>query len=303
MKKLLTPKQVARALYASESSVKRWCDRGMIASQKTAGGHRRIGLGDLLDFVRRSSRTIARPELVGLPASTGRTARILDRAARQLTEALVRGDEEQCRQITFDLYLAEHSFSKICDRVFTQAFATIGQWWVRGQLEIYQERRGWEIALRVLHELRRLVPMPQSGAPLAMGGAVEGDPFLLGTTMAELVLRDARWNAVSLGNNLPFTTLAQAIKKHQPRLFWISCSHIEDLPGFLRGYRQLYEQFGREVAFVVGGRALVDSVLLRIRYAAHCENMQCLESYAEELRKQPGGNHRLTPIGIARRDS
>jgi methanogenic corrinoid protein MtbC1 len=268
--------------------VKRWCDKGVIPNQKTAGGHRRIPLSGLLEFLRRSDQQLVRPEVVGLPATTGQTKRVIDRAAQQLADALLRGDVDQSRQITIDLYLAEHSVGAICDQVLARALESIGERWRRGQAEVYQERRSCEITLRLLHELRGLIPAPPSAAPLAIGGAVEGDPYNLGTTMAELVLGDAKWDAVSLGNNLPFRTLAEAIKQLRPRLFWISCSHICNEAEFLRGYSNLYEQFGLDVAFVVGGRSLVESVRQQMKYAAFCDNMQHLEAVAQTLRGASG---------------
>ena len=283
MNEFVTPKQVARAIQVSESSVKRWCDKGVIPTQKTAGGHRRIPLSGLMEFLRQSTQKLVRPEVIGLPATSGQTTRVSDRAAEQLTSALVRGDYEQCRQITLDLYLAEHSISAICDQVFARAFDSIGERWVCGEAEVYQERRGCEIAMRVLRELYALIPAPPADAPLAIGGAVAGDQYNLGTTMAELVLRDARWNAVSLGINLPFPTLAEAIKAYRPRLFWISCSHILDEGDFVRGYSEIYDQFGLDVAFVVGGRSLVESVRRQMKYAAYCDNMQHLDAFAQTL--------------------
>jgi excisionase family DNA binding protein len=284
MKEFVTPKQVARAIQVSESSVKRWCDKGVIPSQKTAGGHRRIPLGGLLAFLRGSDQLLVRPEVIGLPATTGQTGRVVDRATERLTEALLIGDEEQCRRITLDLYLAEHRISRICDHVFTPAFEAIGDKWECGDARVYQERRACEIALRVLHEVRALLPAPAPAALLAIGGAVEGDQYDLGTAMAELVLRDNQWNAVSLGNNLPFATLAEAVQDHHPRLFWISCSHLRDEAEFVRGYNELYDQFGRDVAFVVGGRSLGDAIRQQMRYAAYCDNMQHLEAFAQTLR-------------------
>ena len=68
----LSPKQVARAIQVSESSIKRWCDKGVIPTKYTAGGHRRIPLGGLMDFLRSTKHTIAQPEILGLPATTGR---------------------------------------------------------------------------------------------------------------------------------------------------------------------------------------------------------------------------------------
>ena len=288
MRDLLTPKQVARALDVSESSVKRWCDKGAIPTQYTAGGHRRIQLAPLLELVREGAYQLVYPEALGLPATSGQTARVVHRAREQLTQALLSGDESRCRQVAIDLYLAEHSLSVICDDVFAAAFRDIGELWSCGDAEVYQERRGCEITLRVLHELRALLPTPETNAPLAIGGAVSGDQYNLGTTMAELVLRDAKWNAVSLGDNLPFATLSAAIREQRPKLFWISCSYVDDDGEFVSGFQELYEEFAMDVAFVVGGYALTDELRRQMKYTAYCESMQRLESFALSLRSALG---------------
>lgn len=284
MRELLTPKQVARAIQVSESSVKRWCDKGAIPTHYTAGGHRRIPLGGLMEFLRLNQHQLMAPEAIGLPATSGRTMWVIDRAAQQMTEALLAGDEPCCRQIAIDLFLAERSLGLICDEVLARAFVEIGDRWACGLAEVYQERRGCEIARRVLHDLRSLVAVPVTDAPTAVGAATAGDHYALGTMMVELVLRDARWNAVSLGSNLPFDTLAQALRQHRPRLFWLSCSHIEDEGAFLEGYAALYDEFALNVAFVVGGRALNDGLRSQMKYAACCDNMQRLEDFAQSLR-------------------
>lgn len=283
MRELLTPKQVGRAIQVSESSIKRWCDKGVIPTQYTSGGHRRIPLNGLLEFLRTSRYALVRPEVLGLPATIGQTARVLDRAAEQFTEALICGDEDQCRLIVWDLYLAEHNVATICDQVFAKAFHSIGDRWECGKAEVYQERRSCEVASRVLHELRSLLPAPSEIAPLAVGGSPGGDPYNLATTMVELVLRDAKWNASSLGNNLPFATLAEAIKTIRPRMFWLSCTHIFEETSFLEDYRALYEEFGLEVAFVVGGQALTDQMRQQMKYSAFCDNLQHLEAMAQTL--------------------
>ncbi len=284
MKDPVTPKQVAWAIQVSESSVKRWCDRGVIPTQYTAGGHRRIPMSGLLDFLRSSKQQLVRPELLGLPATTGQTNRVIDRAAGQLTEALMQGDEELTRQIILDLYLAEHSISAICDQVIAKSFVEIGDRWQCGNAEVYQERFGCELAMRVLHELRMFVPVPPADAPTAIGGAITGDQYDLATAMVELVLRDNKWIATSLGGNLPFNTLGPAIKQHRPKMFWISASHLADELQFVEAYAKLYDEFGMDVAFVVGGRALTEEIRQQMKYAAYCDNLQHLETFAQTLR-------------------
>lgn len=284
MRDLITPKQVARAINVSESSVKRWCDKGIIPTQYTAGGHRRVTMAAIMEFVREGKHELVHPEALGLPATSGQSIRVVERARDQLADALLAGDESRCRQIATDLYLAEHSLAVICDDVFAAAFRDIGDRWSCGEAEVYQERRGCEITLRVLHELRALLPAPPDNAPLAIGGAASGDQYSLSTTMAELVLRDAKWNAVSLGDNLPFETIAAAIREHHPKLFWLSCSHISDEEVFLTGYGDLFDEYGTDVAIVVGGYALTDEIRRKMKYAAFCDNMQHFEGFVQTLR-------------------
>ena len=96
MKDLLTPKQVARAVDVSESSIKRWCDRGVIPTQYTAGGHRRITKSGLFEFLRRGKHNLVYPEALGLPPTSGQTSRMLDRSCARLTEALLEGQRRFC---------------------------------------------------------------------------------------------------------------------------------------------------------------------------------------------------------------
>lgn len=284
MKKLFSPKQVARAIDVSESSIKRWCDNQLIRTQHTVGGHRRIAMADLIEFIRSGDYELVNPEALGLPPTSGQRFRVIEKACTEITGALLQGDESRCRQIAVDLFLAEHSISVICDDLFAAAFRKIGEQWACGDAEIYQERRACEITLRVIHELRSLLPIPPVDAPLALGGAVSGDQYTLGTTMAEVVLRDAKWNSVSLGDNLPFATLAAAIREHRPKLLWLSCSFIVDEAEFLANYRELYDEFCFDVAFVVGGFALTNEEIRRhMKYSVYCDNMQHLEGFAQTL--------------------
>ena len=283
MKELLTPKQVARALHVSESSVKRWCDKGAIETRYTPGGHRRIPISGLVEFVKTSQHDLVNPEVLGLPATSGRTEWVIERAAEQLTVALIAGDAERARGIVIDLYLAEHSLSAIFDLVIARSFHEIGDLWEAGQAEVYQEHRSGEIVQQILFELRTLTSDSAPGAPTAIGGAAEGDSSLIGARMAEMILRECGWNAMSLGDNLPFATLAEAIKAHRPRVVWLSCTHLPGEVNFVRKYNELYDEFGLNVAFVVGGRALTEDIRRQIKYAAFCDTMQHLESFAQSL--------------------
>jgi MerR family transcriptional regulator, light-induced transcriptional regulator len=283
-KELVSPKQVAKAIGVSESSLKRWCDRGLIPTTRTAGGHRKMPVSGVLEFLRSTGHSLVKPELLGLPAATGRGERTLTKANARFFDAIVAGDEAVCCQIALDLMLAKIPISSICDRVIAGAFRQIGELWDHGELAVFQERRACEICLRVIHELRSTLPVPQKGAPWAIGGTLSGDHYDLPTALVELTLLSLGWNAASFGTSLPSETVQEAILKTKPKLFWLSVSFIDDEDGFLEAVpeiRNATETTG--AAFAVGGRALHSALRRQIAYSAFCDTLQHLESFAATL--------------------
>jgi len=275
----VSPRQVAQAIGVSESSLKRWCDKGDLLTARTAGGHRRLPVDHVVQFLRQTGHPLIRPELLGLPSNTGQVPTITDRAATQIIEALTAGDEEQCRRIVFNLYLNGGTICEICDRVLAPAFHEIGECWGCNEMEVYQERLACGFCLRILAELRSVIPAPAEDSPLAIGATPQCDPFMLPTAMVELVFRQTGWRAQSLGSRLPFSSLVAAIKELQPQIFWLSVSHIDDQQQFLDEYRWFYRQVCDRAAIIVGGRALTESMRREMEYAAFCDNLKHMEAF------------------------
>jgi excisionase family DNA binding protein len=287
VERLVTPKQVAQAINVSESSLKRWCDRGLLATVRTAGGHRRLALDDVVQFLRESGHPLVRPELLGLPSTVGQGATVIARARDQVRDALLAGDEDQCRRIVFDLYLSGQSAAEICDRVLAAAFHDIGDRWACGEILVYHERRGCEIAIKALYDLRQAIRSPTADAPVALGGAPEHDPYRLPTTMVEIALRECGWRACSYGTLLPAATLGEAVRENRPQLLWVSVSFIESVPQFLEEYARLYEtaaEMGTAVA--VGGRALTEEIRQQMVYSAYCDTLRHLVTFVAALSRQ-----------------
>jgi excisionase family DNA binding protein len=287
VQELVTPKQVAQAIGVSESSLKRWCDQGILPSIKTAGGHRRLPVNGVLSYLRATGHPLIDPEALGLPpATTGGAQRKLDVERGRLLNALIEGDETLCTQIMLNLYLADFPLSTICDDVLASAFHEIGERWGCGSVAVYQERRSCELCHRLLHELRRALPEIVPQAPVAIGGTLDGDPYTLASAMVELVLRDIGWRAYSLGNMLPFQTLRAALCDTAPKLFWLSIAAIRNEEEFYTEYQKLYELSQQQgVAIVIGGKALTSEVLSRIPFTAHCRSFNDLAETARKLLK------------------
>ena len=282
----LSPKQVARAIGVSESSLKRWCDSGRIPTSRTAGGHRRLRVADVVRFVREEQHPLAAPEVLGLPAVTDGAQLGLRRGGERLADALLAGQDEAARRLLFDLYLAGHSLSVLCDQVIAVALHEIGHRWECRTADVYQERRSCEIMQQVLSEFRRLIA-PAEPEWTALGGTLEGDHYTLPGAMAELVLRDSGWSATNLGSSIPAESLAGAVATQSPRMFWISVSHFGDEAQFVARFAIVAEACRRAgTILVVGGQKLADSVRQQLDFTSHCDTMQQLESLARSLRKE-----------------
>lgn len=284
---LVTPKQVARAIDVSESSVKRWCDRGIMATVKTAGGHRRIPISAVIAYVQSVGCQVICPEVLGLPATSGKTNWVVDRARNALKAALLAGEEELSRQIVFDFVLSGKPIPQVCDALIAGALQDIGNAWACHTADVYHERRACEIIVRILYELRTATPL---GDPhwRAIGGTIPGDQYVLPTTMVELILQTAGWNARSLGNSVPYESFALAIRESSPRIFWLSVSYIRDEQEFVSGMGQINaaaDAIGSTI--VIGGFALTEPLRSKIQHTVFSPSMVHLADFAEKFRGKP----------------
>ncbi len=285
MRSQLTPRQVALAIGVSEASLKRWCDRGLLPSVRTVGGHRRLPIHGVLQFLRDRGQMVTRPELLGLPPATGHGPIVYDRARAEMRAALVAGDEDAFRRLGYDLWLGGNRLCEVIEKGIAPAFADLGLDVKHGRVEIFEERRAIEICTRFLHEMRLLLPPPAADAPLAIGGTADGDPYTLPTAMVELALREAGWRAESYGTGHPLRTLKAAIETVRPRLFWLSISHVSQRETFVRDFRLLHDAaLSRGVALVLGGRGVDHDLRGRLTWAFCADSLTGMVDFAHRLR-------------------
>ncbi len=297
-----TPKQVAEALQVSESSVKRWCDAGLIPATRTGGGHRRIPSNDLFRYLAASERPLLKPELLGLTDNPtllnnqySNNSSVENRQIAPETRnqqafriALVHGDEQQCRGILQDTLLESENVSACIEHLIAHSMICFGEMWESNELDPYQERRGCDICLRLIHELQTRFDVVSG--PIAIGGSPSGNPYQLPTAMVELALREAGWRAKSLGADLPFSSFSKAICDLNPKLVWLSVSNISEPVIFEHQFNTLSAELPDDCVLIVGGRGLTDSIRPRLKYTAHCDNICQLVGFAEIVR------HRTTDL-------
>ncbi len=217
---------MARTLGVSESSVKRWADEGRIAYARTAGGHRRILIGEACRFIRASGLAVVDPSALGLEEL--RAVQGGQQTAEQRREAIYRGlldgDAAAVTGLVIASYLAGHSVADICDGPLCGAMHTIGDLWHHTERGIFIEHRASEVCTCALQQLRTLMPPRADHAPVALGGALAGDHASIGTLMAATVLAAEGFREINLGAQTPPVVLATAAREMKPALLWASAS-------------------------------------------------------------------------------
>lgn len=311
MKTSLSPKDVALAIGVSESSLKRWADSGQLEVTKTPGGHRRIQVYDALRFAREAQLPIQRPDIMGMPelALIDPELRREEALEDTLYDLLKEGQAAKFRGVVMDRFLGGVTIAELCDGPLRGVFNRLGKLWQHDEQGILLEHRATDIIIQSLRELRPLVDptflqnrvpgvpdkqVPATNgkhrngskkpAPIAVGSTPPRDPYRATTLMVCLTLMEAGYQAVNLGADLPYDSLALAAQQYKASLVWLSATSAEHAPE-AKDLINLAEKLGSRVTFAIGGQALPqlpanypDNILL-------CNTLGELSAFVKGLQK------------------
>ena len=257
MKPILTPRELAEAIGVSESSVKRWVDAGTIAATRTAGGHRRIAIGEAVRFIRSQQSVVTRPDALGLAdvASVAQAFPGPGEEADRLYGYLVSGGAEEAKGLLLTLYLNGMSVAAIVDGPIRLSMERLGELWQHQSDGIYLEHRATEIAFQAINRLRAILPSSAS-RPIAVGGAAPSDVYQLPSLCAATVLHAAGLSAVNLGADLPISSLERAVDRLGASLVWVSATASglpTDTGREIHGLATRLER--KQLPMVVGGQS------------------------------------------------
>ena len=217
-----TPKEIAAAIGASESSVKRWIDQGRLRAAKTVGGHRRVGLAEVLRFLRESGHALVDPEALGLTAADDLDFADADAVRAAYLKALETGDERTTTGLVTHLHLLDRRVADVCDDPVYSAFRTLRARCDHPSDECVVLHRGFSNSLRALQRLRELTDVPPPDGPKALLADVGYEIDGLPTHLAELVLTAQGVRCTQLGANVPDEVLFGAIDRVGPAFLWLS---------------------------------------------------------------------------------
>ncbi len=198
---------IAELFQVNVSTVKRWIDRGLLKSQVTPGGHRRVSQEQLDVFIRSNARVAKNSYVIQRLRNKPRETH---RAWKQLYEHLLKNNIADCRNMVREYYLSNAELVHLLEDVMTPALRHIGDEWSKGHITVYQEHQMSFLVRLLLVEISAYVPEPSKNAPNALLACVEGDRHEIPLQMLSLVLKMQGIRAVVLGTNISVAEIIRA---------------------------------------------------------------------------------------------
>jgi excisionase family DNA binding protein len=228
--------EAARRLGVAPITIQRWVDSGVLNAERTPGGHRRIYVTELRRLIAES-----RPKELSGPLA-------------DWLNVLRTGDPVRVKSALLTAKHRQGSWARVADEV-ASAIAELGRDWEAGRCHIFEEHAATETLRRGVGlctaELRF-----DPDAPRAVLFAVEGERHTLGLLLAELVLADAGWRCVWLGEALPSTELQPLVDKLKPSLLIVSassCAPAKTVERYQAELKRTAEENGIGLAFAGSG--------------------------------------------------
>ena len=266
---------VERDTGLSKDTLRVWERRyGFPAPQRDATGERVYSLGDveklrivkrLLDAGHRPGRIVPLElhALQQLSEQTGDPPRRLADAGpapidlRPCLE-LIRGHDVGGLRAELARALSRLGVGRFVLELVGPLNAAVGDAWLRGQMEVFEEHAYTEVMQGVLRQALAAIPEPPAGgAPCVLLSTFPGEPHGLGLLMAEALLALEGCRCVGLGVQTPLWDIVLAAGAYRADVVALSFTGCLNPNRVVDGLAELRRKLSAEVALWAGGSAPV----------------------------------------------
>ncbi len=196
--------------------------------------------------------------------------------------ALIRSHDMVALRSELTRLLARNGVARFVIEVVAPLNAAVGDAWIRGQLEIFEEHAYTELVQSVLRQAIAAVPLGAEAArPRVLLTTFPNEPHQLGLLMAEAMLTLEGCRCVSLGVQTPVWDIARAARAYRSDIVALSFSGCMNPNQVVDGLGELAAKLPAGVSVWAGGAAPV----LHRRAVAGVQPLSNFEELALELQR------------------
>jgi MerR family transcriptional regulator, light-induced transcriptional regulator len=181
----------------------------------------------------------------------------LEHYARQLTDALLSGDQDEAWKIVYDQHRHSPDTLEIFEKLITKSMQRVGELWQNDDISVADEHLATStcdfVLSRYRHQVSRDVQPKKERK--AMFFCLENEQHFLGLKMAAIIFEEKGWETRLLGPNVPLETGKESAAKWKPDVVGLSftmINHAEKLSIYIKEL----ESLPHSPAVFVGGRLL-----------------------------------------------
>jgi len=177
--------------------------------------------------------------------------------------------------------LAHKGLKSFVTEVVAPLTGMVGDAWMRGELEIYEEHLYTECVSGLLRHAVSTLEAKPGAKPSVLLTTFPQEPHGMGLLMAESMMALQGARCISLGTQTPLRDIVQAAQAHHVNAVALSFSVSMNPNHVLDGLAELRKAFPREVELWAGGRCPI----LQRREIAGVVVLHTLDQIAPEIRR------------------
>ena len=196
------------------------------------------------------------------PENHSREAKVSE-LGRAYVDALLAADQAGAEIAVREAMDASFSTAEIDEEIIAPALWLIGDLWERGEITVADEHIATEISLRVIalqREARR-VAMARAGHRVMLA-APTGEMHVVALRMVDNLLRQAGYEVLMLGADVPVEALIAAVHRRSPRVVCLTATMVNGADQSLAAVGAVQQRWP-SVRFVLGGRGMTSQVQSR----------------------------------------
>lgn len=223
-----SPAEIAKQLQVNVSTIKRWVDKGVLQSQLTPGGHRRITPDHLQHFLRAYPKYQQGSYIL---KRLHHENQLSPTSWQVYYRYLAQNEMQKAEQYVDKFFLAGVSLADVLDRIIARALVHIGAAWAAKTITIFEEHRmSFIVRMHLLHLDRYLPERKGRIQNSAVVACPPGEHHEIPTQMLGLVLKEAGWKTDILGINVPIVEMEKAVVATGAKLLCVTSTYTQRRP-------------------------------------------------------------------------